>query len=175
MGGLVIPKNYILLDEPCIFLAGPIRGASNWQDDAADYILSKHPEFIVFSPRGGIRPKIENHVILGGQQDKFYRQREWERHYLAEIGLKGSIAFWLPTETEHRCEKSYGSMTRVELGQIMTLSRYDNVSWCVGTDGGFSDLDAITYDLSIDAPDKDIFLTLEETCNEAIMLALAKK
>lgn len=43
--------------------------------------------------------------------------------------------------------------------------------FCVGSDGKFSELHTIEYDLKLDAPDKKIFKTLEETCIEALRLA----
>lgn len=83
--------------------------------------------------------------------------------------------FWLPGEYIHDHSKSYGAMTRVELGQWMTNYRNNrSVRFCVGSDGRFPELDTIKYDLSIDAPDKQVFSTLEETCDWAIRIALRK-
>jgi hypothetical protein len=59
-------------------------------------------------------------------------------------------------------------MTRLELGQAMTNYRYNkNFRFCVGSDGLFSELDTIKCDLSLDASNKSIIPTLEETCIEA--------
>lgn len=174
MGGLITPNTFVLTDAPLIFLAGPILGAPKWGDEAAIYIMSKHPEFFIASPTKERSKNLEKYV-LNGQRDYFPRQRAWERHYLNEAALKGSIMFWLPEEIDHKCKKSYGAMTRVELGQIMTLSKYDSsLLWCIGSDGKFSELDIIAYDLSLDAPDKKILSTLEKTCDEAIRLAISR-
>jgi hypothetical protein len=63
-------------------------------------------------------------------------------------------------------------MTRIELGQWMTRYNFDKkVHFCVGSDGYFSELETIKYDLSLDSPNKKIINTLEETCEEAIRLA----
>ena len=63
-------------------------------------------------------------------------------------------------------------MTRLELGQWMTKYTYDpSIRFCVGSDGLFSELRTIAYDLQVDAPDKEIKKTLEETCVEALRLA----
>ena len=86
---------------------------------------------------------------------------------------KGAILFWLPGEEKHDCQKVYGAMTRIELGQWMTNHRYNNsVKFCIGTDGKFPEMNTIKYDLSLDVPDKKIFNSLEETCEEALLLTL---
>jgi hypothetical protein len=84
---------------------------------------------------------------------------------------QGAILFWLPGEARHTCDKVYGAMTRLELGQWMTRHHFDlSVRFCVGSDGKFPELRTIAYDLSCDAPGKMIFGTLEETCDEALRL-----
>ena len=171
--GLIIPNIHIgNVYAPLIFLLGPIRGAPNWQDDVVEYILSRKPTLVVASPRREIGDKISQYVISGGN-NRFSRQREWERHYLEIARKKGCGMFWLPGEIEHNCDKSYGAMTRLELGQLMTLYKQDpSTRFCIGTDGNFSEFDTIQYDLSLDTPDKKIFSTLEETCDEAMRIAL---
>jgi hypothetical protein len=170
MGKLIIPKSYVEINSPIIFLAGPIKGAPNWQDEAAEIIFSKKPNTTIASPRWGIRDKIEKYVVIG-IENYFQRTRAWERHYLEISSKNGAIMFWLPKEENHNCQKVYGAMTRLELGQWMTRYSFDkNVRFCVGSDG-FSEINTIAYDLSIDAPDISIKTSLEETCNEAIKLA----
>lgn len=172
MGGLIIPKTYIEnINEPLIFLAGPIRSASNWQDIAIEIIFSKDPDIYTASPRRGIRDNIAKYII-SGNENYFPRRRAWERHYLDIASKKGAILFWLPGEAEHDCKKAYGAMTRKELGDWSTAYKFDkSVRFCVGSDGKFSELDTIKYDLSQDVPDKDIKNSLEDTCLEAIRLA----
>ncbi len=171
MTSLIIPNTYVqIMDAPLIFLAGPIRGAPNWQDEAVTILNSQRRELYIASPRRGIRGSIANY-IMQGEEDYFPRQRTWEKHYLNIAARRGTIMFWLPGEEEHRCEKVYGAMTRLELGQCMTEYRHDNsFKFCVGSDGKFPELDTIAYDLSLDAPDKVIFGTLEETCAEALRM-----
>ncbi len=171
MSGLIIPNRYVEVNGSLIFLAGPIMGAPNWQDEAIDFILTRKPRMTVVSPRRGIRQSIARH-ILPSEENYFPRQRAWERYYLDLASKTGAIMFWLPRESEHRCEKVYGAMTRLELGQWMTNYRNNNsVRVCFGSDGKFPELDTVKYDLSLDTPDKDIKTTLEETCLEAIKLA----
>ena len=171
MGGVIIPKTFVVADRSLIFLAGPIRGAPEWQEEAIDFIMSKKPETYVASPRREVRGNVSRYV-LSGMDNHFLRQREWERYYLDVASQNGSIMFWLPGEENHSCSKSYGAMTRLELGQWMTNYRKDNSLRVVfGSDGKFSEIDTIKYDLSLDAPNKVIYPTLEETCSAALDLA----
>ena len=172
MKKVIIPKTYVQdIEAPLIFLAGPIRSAPNWQDEAIDFLLSQNSDLIIASPRRGVRDKIA-HYIVEGDESYFSRQRAWERHYLDIASKTGAILFWLPGEAEHNCEKVYGAMTRVEIGQWITNYRHNHsVRFCVGSDGKFPEMHTIDFDLQIDAPDKKIFSSLEETCVEAVRLA----
>ncbi|MBI2124207.1 hypothetical protein HYT92_00275 [Candidatus Pacearchaeota archaeon] len=218
MNKVIIPRTYVReLTAPLIFLAGPIRCAPNWQDEAIEILFSQEPNLIIASPRRGVRDKIACY-IAPGDETYFSRQRAWERHYLDIASKTGAILFWLPGEAEHDCNKEYGAMTRVELGQWMTNYRNqknnvpphllrcglqghlflgcseikssklrpnskecgynfghnENVRFCIGSDGNFSELHTIKYDLKLDAPGKEISKTLEETCMEALRLARQK-
>ncbi len=175
MGKLIIPNRYVQeLEAPLIFLAGPIRSAPNWQDEAICFLFSQEPNLVIASPRRGIRDKIAQYIVPG-DETYFPRQRAWERHYLAIASKRGTILFWLPGEAEHDCQKVYGAMTRVEIGQWTTRYNFDkNVHFCIGSDGKFPELPSIEFDLNMDAPDKDLKKTLEETCAEAIQLAYQK-
>src|SRR3990167_4047614 len=147
MAKLIIPKTYVQeLGAPLIFLAGPIRSAPNWQDEAIESLFSQEPNVTIASPRRGIRDKIAPY-ILTGDESYFPRQRAWERHYLDIASKTGAILFWLPGEEQHQCKKVYGAMTRVELGQWMANYRHNQeVRFCIGSDVEFSELDTIRYD-----------------------------
>lgn len=168
---VIIPKTYVKeITAPLIFLAGPIKGAPDWQDEAIEILSSQNIDLIIASPRKEIKGEIAKY-ILSGDETYFPRQRAWERHYLDIASKRGVILFWLPKEIEHNCAKAYGATTRMELGQWMTMYKHDkSMRFCVGSDGGFSELSPIEYDLSLDAPDKDIKKTLKETCLEALRL-----
>ncbi len=175
MSKVIIPKTYVpYLEAPLIFLAGPIGSAPNWQDEAIDFLLSRNSDLAIASPRWGVRDKIAPYIAQG-DETYFPRTRAWERHYLDIASKTGAILFWLPGEAEHNCEKVYGAMTRVEIGQWMTNYKYNKeVHFCVGSDGKFPEIHTIDYDLQLDAPDKKIFPSLEETCTEAVRLAYSK-
>ena len=173
--GIIIPKIYPaeidIIDFPIIFLAGPIKGAPNWQSEAAKILLSREPSLVIASPRKELGEDL-NQFLISGRNGVFPRQRTWERYYLDLASKTGAILFWLPGQAYFTPKKIYSAMTRLELGQWMANYRNDNsVRFCVGSDGNFPELDVIRYDLSQEAPDKEIKGTLEETCLEALRIA----
>ena len=177
MSELILPKTYVEVElaKRVIFLAGPIRSAPNWQDKAIELLFKEYSSLVIVSPRRGVRENIAQYVVTGNDT-YFERQRAWEQHYLELASKQGAIMFWLPGEEKHDCNKVYGAMTRIELGQGMTHYKYDNnVRVCFGTDGSFPEFSTIAYDLSIHAKDKKILTTLEETCQEAIKVANQKE
>lgn len=168
MAKLISPnESPMVIVPPLIFLAGPIRSAPKWHKEAIEYLVSKEENFTIASPH---RP--------GGKifpSKKFPRQREWERHYLKIAKKDGCVMFWLPGEEEHDCNKVYGAMSRFELGQMFTYFELDNsTNFCIGSDGKFPEIHTIEYDLTLNAPNKKIFSTLEKTCDEALRIALNK-
>jgi len=175
MGKVIVPKTYVPeLTSPLLFLAGPIENAPVWQDEAITYLLLENPEVVIASLRWEVSARIAPY-LLSGDEHYFSRSRAWERHYLEIASKRGAIMFWLPQEETHSCQKSYGAMTRLELGQWITRYKFDqSVRFCIGSDGKFPELHTIQYDLQLDAPDKKIQPTLEETCREALRLATAK-
>ncbi|HLD00404.1 MAG TPA: hypothetical protein VJC39_01540 [Candidatus Nanoarchaeia archaeon] len=170
MARVIIPNFSVSISEPLIYLAGPIRSAPNWQDEAIKLIFSVDENIAVASPRRGIRPPIFSY--LASEEGYFPRQRAWEIHYMNLAYKTGAILFWLPGEESHDCSKVYGAMSRFELGLwINEQRRNPGGNLCFGTDGKFPEWDTINYDLSIEMPDKIIYNTLEETCSEAVCLA----
>jgi hypothetical protein len=171
MISLIIPKTYIpKIEKPLIFLAGPIRSAPNWQDEAIKILSAQASDLIIASPRREIRNEIAKY-ILTGNENYFPRQRAWERHYLKIASKTGAILFWLPGEEKHDCQKVYGAMTRKELGDWSTRYIFDSsIRICIGSDKNFPEWDTLEYDLSQDVPEINIQKTLEETCTEALRL-----
>ena len=172
MSGLLLPNTYVKdINEPIIFLAGPIRGAPFWHEEAICYLFSREKNVTIASPQREISHSLLS-AVLSSDGSNFPRQRAWERYYLDLASRKGAIMFWLPGEKEHSCEKVYGAMTRLELGQWMTRYYFDpSIRFCVGSDSEFAELHTIRYDLLLDAADKIVISTLEATCEEALRLA----
>ncbi len=163
---IILPKTYIEnIDRPLIFLAGPIRDARDWQETAINYIISNNKDVIIANPRWDASDRLRDMALKGKIDGYFPRQRQWERHYLNVASSNGAVLFWL--------ENAPGLTARLELGQLMTQYRYDSSTrFCVGADEHFSDIETIKYDLSVDAPGKIVYSTLEKTCQEAIKLAI---
>jgi hypothetical protein len=177
-GRLILPNTFVpegnapdALKGPVIYLAGPIRSAPPWQDDAIHLLLALDPDVMIASPRKEIEAGLARYVATGDEV-LFSRQRAWERHYMDKASKTGALLFWLPGEARHDCNKVYGAMTRLELGQWMTNYRHDHaVRFLVGSDGKFPELDTIMYDLMIDAPEKGIIRELDTLCEAAVTLA----
>ena len=173
MRGLIIPKQKFEIPEtqPLIFLAGPIGGAPKWHDEAVEILNDLEPDILIASPRWEISDKIKKLVIPDSSKESFPRARLFERYYLEKSQKNGAMMFWLPGEIEHKCSKSYGAMTRFELGQVSADYRNNpKTKFCVGTDGNFSEFRTIEADLHLDAPNKEIQRTLESTCLEALRI-----
>ena len=171
MNNLLLPNAYIENNEnPLIFLAGPIKSAPNWQEEAVELLFSKERNLTIASPRSEIRKS--NSYLAWRDNYIFSRQREWEWYCMDIASKKGVLLFWLPGEEKHHCDKPYAAITRMELGQWMTRYKQDNsLKLCFGGERSFPEMRTIKYDLSLHAPDMKIHTTLKETCDEALRLA----
>lgn len=172
MNSLILPNTYIEnIDTPLIYLAGPIRSAPDWQGEAIELLFSKKRDLTIASPRMGIEKSLSPYLEWGGE-NHFSSQREWEWYYMDLASKKGSILFWLPGEEKHHCDKAYAAVTRLELGQWMTRYKFDNsLNMCFGGENVFPEIYITKYDLELHAPDKKVYKTLKETCDEALRLA----
>ena len=179
MGQVIIPKVYVKDEDisyPLIFLMGPIRSAPKWHDEAISILFDKRDNITIASPHREVSFEVKKYMNFQGDTSFFPRQRAWERHYLKIASKNGCILCWLPGEDKHDCSKSYGVMTRIELGQIMRDCKYNpSTKFCVGTDGKFSEFHTILYDLEQDIPDIKICNSLEETCALALQIASSTK
>jgi hypothetical protein len=158
---LLTPPHYRDLSGPLVFLAGPIQGAPNWQTDAAALLL---PRVHVANPK---QPDM-------GQADfgpeRYRQQVEWEHHHLEKAGRQGVILFWLAKEIEHRCDRAYAQTTRFELGEAVTLHRWQGIKVVVGLEAGFSNARYLRQTIATKAPGIPLGSTLPETCAAALAL-----
>jgi len=99
-----------------IFLAGPIQGAQNWQEEIISKIEKEFEDkylkqnIVITSPRR--LEKAEDFV--------YAEQVDWETNYLHKAYMQGILVFWMPTiDTEQKSDKtrSYAQTTRFELGE----------------------------------------------------------
>src|SRR3989338_1466780 len=169
MSPIILPNNYYdCMDTPFIYLAGPIKSAPPWQDEAIRYILANDSGVMIATPQRILANDLTQNVIHRGEP-RFHRQRAWERHYMDLAAKSGALLFWLPEEHEHDCEKAYGAVTRFELGiWLERICNAPELHVCIGTDGRFSEWHTYAYDFSQDAPNLRIFETLKATCKEAL-------
>lgn len=144
-----------------IFLAGPIQGAVNWQEEAIK-ILSEEDDFIalIACPR-----RMEfNELCLAKHQE----QIDWETYYLRKAGRSGVVMFWLAKESTHDCSRSFAQTSRFELGEWKVRREIYGVNLVVGIEPGFSNETYIRHRLGHDCPSVKIYSTLLETCQQTI-------
>jgi len=102
-------------DDIIIFLAGPIQGAPEWQED---FIKTLEKEFK--------DSKLSKNVVIANpkrledfnKEDFSYdEQVNWESYYLDKASKQGIIVFWLPVEKEKVKGRSYAQTSRFEIGE----------------------------------------------------------
>lgn len=151
---------------PAVFLAGPIQGASDWQEDAFRLLRELAPGLHVSSPR---RPG----EAKGDFTDVMYDdQVAWEARWLRRCGAQGAILFWLAKEVEHVPGRAYAQTTRFELGEWVARSHLGLARLVVGIEPGFPGARYVSRRLRQSCPQAPLCDTLEETCWEAARLAL---
>lgn len=164
-GKIIIAPRYLRVDGPVIFLAGPIRGSTNWQNRAIRRIKSLRPRLHIASPR---RPALEQDDFA---EEIFNEQVDWEHFYLRRAADEGVILFWLAKEAEHRCDRAYAQTTRFELGEATAMHRLIHTKVVVGIEKGFTGGKYICRTLDKKCPGIPIYYSLRRTCDEAIRLA----
>lgn len=86
---ILIPPRYDDVSGPLIFLAGPIRGAPDWQKEATEILKKLTLDIHIASPRRPIKSDDEF------TEKDYHEQVEWEHHYLDYAAKHGLILFWL--------------------------------------------------------------------------------
>lgn len=130
-GIVVFPPQMIEITGTLAFLAGPIKGAERWQDEAIDYLQKEAPWLNVASPRLSLdRAKDYS-------EDVYISQVDWETHYLRRAAMRGVIAFWFAKEQEHFCDRPFARTTRIEFGEWMAHHELTGAKVVVGFDPEF--------------------------------------
>lgn len=124
---LILPLNYPKISEPVLFLAGPVQGAPNWQEEAIEYLYSKNPEIWVASPR---RRNMKGFV--------YHQQVAWERHWLRKVSQNGLVLFWFADEAEVIPGRAYAKTSRFEFGEAKINYEYGVSNLSIGIEPGFS-------------------------------------
>jgi hypothetical protein len=151
---LILPVNRVTLNlqqgERFYFLAGPIKGAVDWQATAIKMLTEKDPNCYIACPRhydaghelfqysipdntNEILSEASNTLkyldedISGPDLKPFPNQTMWERHYLVQASVYGAVIFWLPCEDRENPRKKedgpYARDTYGELGRWSEKSR----------------------------------------------------
>ena len=123
------PKENYSVKEKMIFLAGPIQGTKNWQENAIKWLELSYKgedELIIANPR--------RETPIGF---KYEDQVDWESFHL---NYSDVILFWLAEETKHFCDRAYAQTTRFELGEW-----FDSEKVVIGANLSFPGLKYIKY------------------------------
>jgi hypothetical protein len=172
MATLITPPTYVEdTDTPIIFLAGPIRGAPDWQARAAAYLFDKDPSIIIANPR---RSGMDEYRHKHFPKEWFEEQVDWETAHLKMASEWGAILFWLAKETDHGCDRPFAQTTRYELGEWKGRLEADGLfhrTVALGIEEGFTGRRYIERRLSQDCPNLIIYHSLEETCDRALQIA----
>lgn len=148
-----------------IFLAGPIKGAIDWQKKAIEE-LSKHNsdknKFKVANPR-----KIYKEGTFN-----LDKQIAFESYYLKKASETGVILFWLAKEHEHFPERAYAETTRFELSEWLVKQKFNsNIKIALGIEEGFSGSDYIVNRIKSDYDGiKKVCKSFDELIKHAIEL-----
>lgn len=145
------------LEGPLVYLHGPIQGACHWQTDAIDVLVRLAPHLTVASPRAlAFQGNNEAHLA-------------WEQAFLERAARHGVILFWLARETQHRCNRSYASQVRFDLGEWAARSRAQaRACIVVGIERGFTGRVHLERRLTQTYPHIPICRTLRQTCTAAV-------
>ena len=150
---ILIPKGYYKLtpeDGPVFFLAGPVRGGSDWQKKVTEELSAKLEKCVVAIPyyynNDEDFPLFKS--ATPGAEDKFDRQLAWERYYLEQAAKKGCIIFWLPEENKLKPRPlgagPYATDTRGEVARWSVEQKYNpTYNVVVGAEENFFSLSQI--------------------------------
>lgn len=155
---------YIPDTDQVIFLAGPIQGAPNWQQEAVFRIAHLHnsPDTLhVLNPR---------REVVGDEFD-YAQQVEWEIRGLERAVKLGGILFWFAARDysiDVAKERCYAQTSRIEFGIVTGWRDYNpdlNVS--IGIEPGYRGSDKYFRKRAADYP-IPIFDSLENVCRDSI-------
>lgn len=164
-GQLILPPDYLDIEGPLVFLAGPIQGAPRWQDSAIRIIRLEDEGLHIANPRRGAF--LDSDFVYNEQVD-------WETHYLRRAAEDGAILFWLAKEAEHSCDRAYAQTAGFELGEWQNERKRSKAMVAVGIEPGFTNERYIRRRLSQGHPGLPVYPTLEETCRKVIQMAYTR-
>lgn len=165
MGQVIVAPEYRVTNAPVIFLAGPIQGAPDWQQEAIRLLQGYDASVAIANPRRGLRRTGEF------TQERYNEQVDWETAYLQQAGRHGCVLFWLANEAEHDCRRAYAQTSRFELAEWKLRHQYARAQLAIGIDNAFTGARYIRRRFMQDCPDVRINSSLDATCAAAAELA----
>ena len=183
---VILPKTHATSwPGPLFFLAGPVRGAGDWQAVAYQELKDAMGEKFTAAIPTRYDPDhalMSDALTADPAMPTFPRQMAWERHYLSLAGsrtkgVRGCVMFWLgkeSSENPHPGPEPYAMDTRRELGEWYTRLEYDrsDTRLVVGANPDFHGLDQIRRCLwEAQGSEFPIYETLFDTARAAVMMA----
>jgi calcineurin-like phosphoesterase family protein len=151
-------------DDVIIFLAGPIQGAPEWQEEFIEKIqkelkdIKTNKNIIICSPR---RLKKDNFV--------YEQQVDWETYYLDKASKQGIIVFWLAKEIEKIEGRSYAQTTRFEIGEWWSKGQeIKDFTIIIGAQKSFDGLKYITKKFTEIYPKFQMISKVDDMINEIV-------
>jgi hypothetical protein len=128
---------------------------------------------VLLRQRGPVEIACPRRDELNGNRSPslaYDEQVDWEHHHLALAAESGVILFWLAREADHFCDRAYAQTTRFELGEAVTLHRWQQAKVVVGIDEGFSGARYLRKTIARKAPGIPLGSSLADTCDAAMKL-----
>lgn len=161
---VIRPPQFEQFDRHLLYLAGPIKGAPNWQEQAVSIVHGLNPHILIASPR-------RNREIPGDLSDEeFGRQDRWCDYYVDLACKHGVCLVWLAKELNHDCERAYAQGSRLLLGQLMERHTRQSIRLIVGIESGFTGARDIRLRLSRYCPDIKVQDSLPAACGIAVAM-----
>lgn len=169
-GHILVAPEYRELRGALIFLVGPIQGAPDWQADATRIIRRINKSIHIASPR-----RATESYGKGDFDSALYAQQvDWETHYIGRSAMDGCPLIWCAREIVHDCKRAYAQTTRGEMFERKLRHQLCGEPFALGIEPGFSGEKYIRRRFGQDCPDVPIRSTLEETCRDAVRVALGR-
>ena len=147
----------------CVFLAGPIQGAPNWQENFISILSEKFKklkltrDIIIASPRRLKKPIDFNYDV----------QVDWESKFLQKASDCGVVVFYLPKAVENVDGRSYAQTTRFEMGEWFAKGQcIDNFKIVIGAEEGFDGLRYMGKKFSDSYNEMEIHNNVDHMINE---------
>lgn len=124
--------------EKLIFLAGPIQGAPNWQEEAIEKFKALYHGMAISAHIANPRLKETEESF----DDEAYKaQVDWEKKLLRRAAENGAVIFWFAsqdTNVEYPYGRAYAQTSKLELGRVLGWKDYDHsLKLHVGIEPGY--------------------------------------